>query len=489
MALTRPRIALVAVVGLVALVAGALSNDYVRLGGPVAVAHVAKKLCSAAFVAHLDPEAVWSTELRGLVTPLGPLMRRRIDRERGVVEVVTPIASARALYRGALGCTLIVERSEEELRLEGNAVAAMPPAELDPAGPWPEGGAGPGAVPAGVDAGALGRALDHAFAEPGTSPRNTSAVLIAKDGVLVAERYARGHDARTRLHGWSLSKTVTTLLAAHLVQEGRLSLEGRAPLPALRDAADARRDITVEQLMRMTPGLAFVEDYRPGSDSTRMLYLTADQARYAATRPMVARPGEAWNYSTGTTNILARVVQDAEGGSLGSAYRYMQESFFQPLHMRSVVIEPDASGTFVGGAYTYMIGRDWLRLGQLLLQEGVADGRRLLPEGFVARARTPTPGAPEGQYGGSLWLNAGDPSEPARRLFKTLPREVYLGWGHDGQHVVVVPSHGLVIARFGYTPLENEASGLETLIGEAMAALPAAAPGRADGSPRAQPPF
>jgi len=187
----------------------------------------------------------------------------------------------------------------------------------------------------------------------------------------------------------------------------------------------------------------------PFSDVLQMLYGEADPARYAARLTLVTTPGEAWSYSSGTTNIISRIIRDAVGGSLTDYLTFPRRALFDRIGMKSAVMEPSASGNLVGSSFMYATARDWARFGLLYLQDGVWAGERILPAGWVDYARTPTPGAPRGEYGAQWWLNAGAKDDPADRWFPDVPRDAYFCQGFEGQFVTVIPSRKLVIVRLG----------------------------------------
>ena len=120
-----------------------------------------------------------------------------------------------------------------------------------------------------------------------------------------------------------------------------------------------------------------------------------------------------------------------------------------PIGAASVTLEPDASGGFIGSSFVYATARDWARLGQLYLQDGVWDGARLLPEGWTDYVRTPTP-ASDGEYGAQFWLNF-DGADGRVRLVPGLPEEMYYFAGHEGQYVFIIPDKRMVIVRTGMT--------------------------------------
>jgi len=446
------------------------SVPYLRHGVSVGIGHSAKKLCSSAFVARTDPAQIWKDELERKMLVIGSFMSWQVDGGRSTATVDIFGFGATAVYRPGLGCTLLVERSVEQVLAE--TIETLPPPRLDPGAPWPVGAASAVAGnPTGIDRAALDAAVDAAFEEPvaGRATRLTNAVMIVHRGRLLTERYRPGFDPDSRLHGWSMSKSITTLLAARLIEMGRLAIDAPANLEALNAVGDARTTITLDHLMRMTPGFEFDERYQPGDDVTEMLYEHSDQVGFAARRPLAHPPGTHWLYSTGTTNLLSRVVQDRSGGTLQSTYEFSQRELFHPLGVTTAVIEPDESGTFIGGAHVHMTPRDWVRFGQLMADDGVWRGRRLLPEGFVDYATTPTPTS-GGSYGAGFWLNSPGGASAPPPEYPSLPRDHFMFRGYDGQYIAVQRDRGLVIARFGATA-EGDDSGFEALAAATIAAV------------------
>jgi CubicO group peptidase (beta-lactamase class C family) len=265
------------------------------------------------------------------------------------------------------------------------------------------------------------------------------------------------------------------------VLEGRLDLHAPAPVPEWREPGDPRGAITLDQLLRMSSGLAFDEHYGAINDVSRMLFTEPDTGAFAASMPLAHAPDTHWAYSSGTSNIVARVLRDLFDGDLEAMVRWSRAALFEPAGMRGAIFETDASGSFVGSSLFYATGRDWLRFGQLHLDDGVAFGRRLLPEGWVRYVSTATPEAREGVYGAGWWLNAGDPADPTKRMWPSLPRDAYSARGMSGQYVVVVPSAELVVVRQGLSQAEDDAlQGIEPLVAAAIETL---APRGLEGTP------
>ncbi len=236
-------------------------------------------------------------------------------------------------------------------------------------------------------------------------------------------------------------------------------------------SGDPRHAITLDQLLRMSSGLAFDEHYGTTNDVSRMLFTRPDTGAFAASFPLVAPPDTVWSYSSGTSNIVARMLRDLHDGDLGALVRFSRQRLFDPVQLTSAFFEPDASGSFIGSSFVFMTARDWARFGELHRLEGVWNGQRILPEGWVRYVTTPTPAAPEGQYGAHWWLNAGDPRDPTQRPWPTLPRDTYAARGHSGQYVVVVPSAELVVVRLGLSEPDDGNDGAEQLVAELLRTL------------------
>jgi CubicO group peptidase (beta-lactamase class C family) len=408
--------------------------------------YMAKVSCSSIFVSGRDLDSVMHAEL-ALDNPLIKLQSIVVDRDaKKVIASISPLASRVAIYRPGLDCTLISELSEGEVRAQGQLTEITHP-PLDLNAPWPEGEA---AAPANDNA-AVTKALDWAFAEPDSkNPRRTRAVVVVRDGRIIAERYGAGANQSMALQGWSMTKTVNQTLVGILVGLGKLHVKSPAPVPEWGKRGDPRAAITLDELLRMSSGLRFREAYGElDSDVTRMLFRRAGAGDYAASLPLAHPPDTFWDYSSGTANIIARIVRQAVGGSLPQYWAFPRKALFERIGARSAVMEPDSSGIFVGSSFMYATARDWARLGLLYLNDGVWNGERILPEGWVRYTTTPTPKAPLGQYGAQIWLNAGEPGAPEKRSMPSLGTDIYWFDGFEGQHVIIIPSRKLVVVRLG----------------------------------------
>lgn len=428
---------------IVALLAAVVVWFYVAPPGELRVAsgYAAKIVCSNVFLAGRDGDTVLAVDVQAPGHPLLRLVSVDVDREAGTVEagIFGLFGGGLAVHREGAGCAAVPDGDLDAAR----RFTAPPPAAA-PAGdaPWPQGER----VAASQDPALAAVLDDDAMTGPGMR-----AVVVVHGGRIVAERYGEGFAAETPLLGWSMTKTVTAALVGRAIGEGMLTRAADGLFERWQD--DGRAAIDVAGLLAMASGLAFNEDYGAVADVTRMLYLEPDMAGFAAAQPLEAEPGSVFSYSSGTSVLLSRVWQEAAGG--GEAARaWPRTVLFGPLGMTSAVLETDARGTFVGSSYLYATARDWARFGLLLLRDGVWQGERLLPEGYVAWMRTPTE-VSGGRYGRHVWLegpDAGLAEDADPDAGHDLPDDAYWLRGHDGQTVTVIPSRDLVVVRMGLTP-------------------------------------
>ncbi len=464
--MTRRRLYFI-LVATTALGALGLSAARARDVPKVATGFVATILCSETFISGLDPDRVFSETTSampgaGLITWA---MDYRVDRARKEVTVTLfGIGRSHAIYRQGLGCHLD----------QGDADLAPVPAE-GPAQPalLPE-IAGPSIVT--PETPLLAAALDRAFAEPDAPPfRRTKAIVVVKDGHVVAERYADGYGIDTPILGFSATKSVTSALIGILVRQGKLALDQPAPVAAWQNPDDPRHAITVDELLRHTAGLALGSSLQASLGAAfepvnRMKFMVSDEAAYAESIGLETPPGSAWNYHDGNYLILSQLIRNATGGTPADMLRFAQSELFAPLGMRHVTLEFDASGTFEGSTQMLAPARDWARFGLLYLNDGVAGGKRILPEGWVSYSASPTPDAFVG-YGAGFWTNLGDSKGANYRIGQGWPRDAFFAKGTIGQYVIVIPSERLVIARFGVTPnWPLAADGVSRLVADVVAA-------------------
>jgi CubicO group peptidase (beta-lactamase class C family) len=296
----------------------------------------------------------------------------------------------------------------------------------------------------------------------------TEGVVVLHDGQVVYEEYAAGFDASMRHITYSASKSVGSALVGIAVADGVIKLAESvctyvAP-PAGSDPSLC--DTTIEELLQMTSGLGWAEDYGANPTTSNVLQMLygnqQDMGAYVAAQPRVAKAGEVWSYSSGDANLLARALRGALAGTDMRAWA--KEKLFDPAGLTSAIFESDRSGTLVFSSSCFMTPRDMARFGQLYLDDGMNGSTRVLPAGWVAYTTTPArpvatprsrvadaaPGDTGGSYGASFWLNAASPSAPQDTwAYPDAPPDAYSAEGHWGQKIFVVPSRRLVIARVG----------------------------------------
>lgn len=449
------------------VVGAAVAARTAWIAANVAAGYAAKMTCSLSLNSGQPPEQIRSELLDHALFAVAGLIR--LQPADCCARATLPAGvGARAIWRRGFGCTLLAGRDEKEVASLGERLQSEP---LDPALAWPDGDAAPVLPPPP----AVSAAIEEAFRETGDGRvRQTKAVLVVYRGRLIAERYAQGYSASTPMISWSMAESVLASLVGIAVSEGRLELKAPARIPEWASADDPRHAITLDQLLRMSSGLGFDETYGALNDVSEMLFTQPDVAAYAAASPAAAPPDSVWSPSSGTSNIVARLLLAGVGGSPEAFIRYARERLFDPVGMRSAFFEHDAAGTPVASSFLFMTARDWARFGELTLRDGVWKGRRLLPEGWVRYETTATPRAPRGQYGAHWWLNAGAPGDPAARLWPSLPADASCARGYGGQWLLVVPSRELVLVRLGISfPDDGRdgADGVEELARKILGAL------------------
>ncbi|MGJ5175207.1 serine hydrolase domain-containing protein [Bradyrhizobium oligotrophicum] len=464
--MTRRRLLLV-FVSTVALTALAMGAARARDVPQVATGFIASVLCSETFVSGLNPDRVLA-ETQAAMPGAGLLtwaMDIRVDHAgRDVTVTLFGLGRSHAVYRDGLGCHLDHGEAEGWPAIRPVARGPAPPPDIAPPRP---------VTPATA---ALAAALDRAFSEPEAPPfRRTHAVVVLKDGKPIAERYAPGFTPETPLLGFSATKSMTATLVGILVRQGKLALHAPAPVAAWGSEGDPRHAITVDHLLRHTAGIALGNSLQASLLSAlepvnRMKFVEPDRAAFAESMPLETVPGAVSNYHDGNTVILSHLIRDAVGGSAADVLRFAHRELFDPLGMRNVTLEFDAAGTPEGSSQMLASARDWARLGQLYLDDGVVGGRRILPEGWVKYVATPTPGAFVG-LGAGFWTNRGDSFGATYRVSHGWPRDAFFAKGSLGQYVIVIPSERLVIARFGRTlNWPPEADGVAQLVSDVIAA-------------------
>jgi CubicO group peptidase (beta-lactamase class C family) len=401
----------------------------------VAVGLSAHTLCSAVFVSGLDPDVTVDEHIRTVLGRAASHIRYSIDTGAKTVEAsFGGFFRTTAQFTQGYGCRLRYPDNEPLSPISAGVVesTAMDEIRASSSTPNPD-----------VEA-----AIDRVFTETAGAPRKfVQAVLVMHDGHLIAERYAKGVSAGTPLLGYSVAKSFTNALLGILVRDGRLSVGQRVGAEEWAAPNDPRGALTIEDLLRMRSGLDVAETGSGFDPVSRMEFTQSDMAAFAASHPLKEPPGARFEYTSGNTLILDRLIGRTIGGGAAGLRLFAERELFTPLGMHNVTLESDGRGVFIGSTFVYATARDFAKFGELYRNDGLApDGRRILPPGWAAWSRKSTLGA---SYGAGFWTNDGSDLFATLRIKNGFPADGYFASGFLGQRIYIVPSAKLVIVRCG----------------------------------------
>jgi CubicO group peptidase (beta-lactamase class C family) len=463
----------VLVLALLAVVVGGLMWFHIPQN---AAGVVAQTVCSAAFVSGRDkPVEELITSDVAPQSPVLGVVSASIDRDQHTVTAkFLGVISRTAALQTRRGCVLDAD-------VDPSAKPYVP-APANPA-PWPKGDAPVSASElsaAGVDTAKLNSVLDKALADSGDpNGVNARGVAVVQGGKLLVLRDGKGIVPGTALHGWSMTKTVTAMLAWKKFSAVGLDIEkpvvavfpaGRAPSWVADWQKDDRKNITVADLLFMRDGLKIGEGYGPTGDVVQMLYGEPDMSGWAAQHPLEFPPGSTWEYLSATSNILSAVTR-AQFATDQEYVDFAYDSLFTPVGVTTATLSTDKSGTWVGSSYLWAGTADWARLGQLMLDDGKWNGTQVFPTGWLALAATPAMSSGEGHgYGAQTWI-AGVPDGGECATTPGYPKDALLMEGHWGQVVAMLPSRDAVIVRLGWS-INTDFDGCQ-FVADVAATLPA----------------
>jgi len=419
--------------GLVIILSWVIITQYPKLY--IATGYGAKCLASGVFLAGREPQDVIDQDLNFSILRY---TTSKIDYEKKTVSTsYWGHFKQTALYREGLGCCLINEISADSLLKEKislpktNAVALWKI-------PWPDGDKVKDTLFSEMNKARLDSTINSAFDDE----KRTAAVVVVYKGELVGEKYwkEKGIAEDTRLWGWSMNKSIVNALLGILVRKGTIDVNASAPVTEW--LSDNRRNITITDLMHMSSGLKWNENYGTASNATNMLFRQADSYKSSISAPFGKNPDMIWMYSSGTANILSGIIRNTIKNDQ-EYYSFPYKELFYKTGMYSMVLEADGAGTFVGASYGYATARDWARFGLLYYRNGVWNGDSILPKGWTDFTRFPAK-ASGGKYGALFWLNE------AHQL-KDAPVDTYSCQGHRGQRIFIIPSRNLVVVRLGFS--------------------------------------
>lgn len=356
------------------------------------------------------------------------------DTERFVTSKVYGFKERKAIYREGLGATLInddFDVSKPYLvpkRTKINNNLPFPYGNLEPKD----------TVFSNIDYTKLNAVIENAFDKKGEKNKRTRSVIVIYKNKIIAEKYADGFNKNSRILGWSMTKSLTATYFGILQKQGKFDIMKPAPIAEWK--SDERSKITTNDLLHMNSGLEWEENYSKICDATKMLFIEEDMTESQINKPLVGKPNNTWNYSSGTTNLLSGILRK-QFKTHQEYLDFWYSSLFDKIGMNSALVETDMKGNFVGSSYGWATTRDWAKFGLLYLHKGNWNGEQIFDESWARYVATPT-NTSNGNYGAQFWLNASG-------KFPNAPKDMYYASGFQGQMVAIFPSHDLVIVRMG----------------------------------------
>jgi CubicO group peptidase (beta-lactamase class C family) len=360
------------------------------------------------------------------------------------------LKTRKAIYREGLGATLINDDFEvtkpynvpKRTFLKNNL-------------PYPYGNNNPvDTVFGDIDYAKLQKAIESAFDKKEEKNKRTRSVVVLYKGKLIAEKYADGFNKESKILGWSMTKSLTATYFGILQKQDKINIMKPAPIVEWKN--DERAKITINDLLHMNSGLEWEEDYGKISDVTKMLFIAEDMSKPQIDKPLVGKPNNRWNYSSGTTNLLSGILRK-QFKTHQEYLDFWYSSLLDKIGMDSALVEVDMNGNFVGSSYGWATTRDWAKFGLLYLNEGSWNGEQLFDPSWAKYVATPTNGS-NGLYGAHFWLNAGG-------KYPDVPRDLYHCSGYQGQMVFIIPSEDLVVVRMGLSEDLDYNAFLREIIG------------------------
>lgn len=411
---------------------------------PIITGYAAKNLASAVFVSGRNQADVEPLDLHFSFIKFN---RNKVDMEKKTVTSRFLWYKSTAAYREGYGVTLLRGKGKKEF------LSGTYPLPADSYTDYLE--------KADDSLTARLEPIARALVDERSYNGHPFAFVALHNGKIIAERYDNGIDASTQLLSWSMGKSFTNALVGIMAGDGLVDINAPMDIPEWQN--DARKEITLNNLLQMQSGLEWNEDYGNRSDVNLMLHREADMGLYALSKPLEYEPGTHWYYSSGSTNIVMRYLR-GKFDSDQAFLEYMRERLFAPLAIANPHFEPDMSGTPVGSSYLYVTARDFARFGQMFLDDGCVGEKRILPEGWVEYTTTPAQ-ASEGRYGAFFWLNRCG-------VCPDVPEDMFSCNGHDGQQIYIVPSKDLVVVILGYSPKPDKVIDFNGLLRDIISCLP-----------------
>ncbi len=439
---------------LILLVAGlGYGVIYINSLLPIITGYPAKYLCSAVFVSNREQAEVEALDLHFSFIQY---TKSQVDFQDSSVTSTFLWGKSKAIYRKGFGCTLLRGADEAELRKIKFPDSAITYNQDTIA--WPLGNVIPDTI-TNIDTVSLARITQKLMVGDGYNG-HAFAFMVVHKGIPVAESYNPSFNSKTRFLSWSMAKSFTNSLVGILVQDGTLDINQPADIPEWKN--DDRKQITINNLMQMQSGLRWNEDYGNRSDVTVMIYCENDFAKFTSDQPPAFPAGSKWYYSSGSVNLISHLMRKSFKND-ADYYRFAPTRLFNKIGMSDAVFEADPSGTLVGSSYIYATARDYARYALLNIQDGIFNGERILPEGWVKYCTTPASDS-NGKYGSLFWLNTS-------KFYPSAPEDMYSCNGHDGQQIFIIPSRDLIVVLLGYSPKPDHVMNFDGLLGDILGTI------------------
>ncbi len=388
--------------------------------------YAAKMACSCTFISERDFESIKKQDLGSF--PLS-ISNVSIDHKtKKASSHFLGFKKSTAVFKENLGCVLLqgqddygISFEKEERIVEDNHL-----------------------VKSNTNNPKLKEALESAFDQAGEFTKKTRTLLVLHQGNIVGEKYMDGFTRDTPILGWSMCKSICNALVGIMVNKDMLNIQ--VPIDIESWQKDKRRQISLNDLLQMQSGLEWEEVYTAITDVTKMLYTEEDGFKVAHSKDAKFKPGSHWYYSSGTTNIISGYLR-RKFNDYQSYLDFPYKELFEPLGIQSAQLETDEFGNYVLSSYAHLSTHDWAKLGQLYLRDGIFNGERILPAGWVKYSTTPAKHADDGAYGAHIWLNT------QQKIYPDVTKDMYYFAGFQGQRVFIIPAKQLVVVRTG---LSNE---------------------------------
>lgn len=410
----------------------------------IGAGYKAKVLCSGIFISNRTPEDILESDLN---VPALDYFNYEINyKEKSVTSsILWGLVRRKAFYLGNRGAVLtLVPKPYQNFNKEiiANNSEFSGDANLQVSSKFKE-----------INYQLLEQIVNTQFIiKDSSSVLRTKAILVLYKGKIVSEKYDDKININTRLCGWSMTKTFGNAIVGLLVKKGFAKVNDSLKL-SFWEKDSAKNKITLENILRMNPGLEFEESYKKyDSDVMKMLYLVDDAAKYAAEKKLIHTTGNVWNYSSGTSNLLAKFIHEKLERNQIDAYNFIYEELLNKIGMNSSIIESDPSGTMLLSTGLFATAREWARFGKLYLHNGKWNDEQILPEWWIKYSTKTTETSRFKKYGAHIWIKPKSAKKPEQsEIIKQLPDDLMYAAGHYGQFLFIVPSKDLIVVRLAQT--------------------------------------